>query len=130
MLICFLTFKFSRQQLWGRRPSLRPPHRTSSLRHDPETYDDQIGQCKFWPPRGVSSAEFLGVFVPPTIRDQVWNLKPMNCISIGRKCYCCCAPYRVNPCDAKCTLDPCHNGHAFTTQRILQLREKWLRRSG
>ncbi|KAK0421015.1 hypothetical protein QR680_015023 [Steinernema hermaphroditum] len=96
----------------------------------PETYDDQTGLCKFWPPRGVSSAEFLGAFVPPNIRDQVWNLNPMNCISIGRKCYCCCAPYRVNPCDAKCTLDPCHNGHAYTTQRILQLREKWLKRSG
>ena len=46
--------------------------------------------------------------------------------SIDSKCYCCCAPYTPNPCDAKCTLKPCSRRHAFSSTQIKILRRKWL----
>uniref|UniRef100_A0A1I7XD81 Gamma-aminobutyric acid receptor subunit beta n=1 Tax=Heterorhabditis bacteriophora TaxID=37862 RepID=A0A1I7XD81_HETBA len=91
-----------------------------------QAYDDTTGLCKVWPPRYSTAIEFLGALVPPNIRDQVWSLKPLNCISIEHKCYCCCSPYTPNPCNAQCTLKPCSRRHGFSSAQIKILRRKWL----
>ncbi|KHJ86713.1 hypothetical protein OESDEN_13528 [Oesophagostomum dentatum] len=91
-----------------------------------QAYDESSGVCKVWPPRYTTAVDFLGALVPPNIRDQVWSLKPLNCISIEQKCYCCCAPYHPNPCDAQCTMHPCSRRQAFSSTQIKILRRKWL----
>uniref|UniRef100_A0AC35THE2 Uncharacterized protein n=1 Tax=Rhabditophanes sp. KR3021 TaxID=114890 RepID=A0AC35THE2_9BILA len=91
-------------------------------------FNSETGMCQIWPPRGITSAEFLGAFVPQGIRDQVWGLKPVNCVSIAGNCYCCCAPFFVDPCTAKCTMTPCSKRQSFTKDEIKRLREKYIRR--
>ncbi|VDP51919.1 unnamed protein product [Heligmosomoides polygyrus] len=54
------------------------------------------------------------------------SLKDSHHFSIERKCYCCCAPYLVNPCDAKCTLRPCSRRQSFSSTQVKILRRKWL----
>uniref|UniRef100_A0A0N5ASW1 Uncharacterized protein n=1 Tax=Syphacia muris TaxID=451379 RepID=A0A0N5ASW1_9BILA len=93
-------------------------------------YDEDTGLCSVWPPKFSTPTEFFGPLVPANIRETLWSLKPVNCISIDKKCYCCCSPYKPNPCDATCTLNPCHNGRKFTPEKILVLRQKWLRSIG
>ena len=108
-----------------------------------QAFDEASGMCNVWPPRYSSAVEFLGPLVPQNIRDQVWALKPLNCIrcplsitlknqefSINNRCFCCCAPYKPNPCDAQCTMKPCSRRHAFSSAQIRILRRKWLAKMG
>ncbi|CAJ0941507.1 unnamed protein product, partial [Mesorhabditis belari] len=91
-----------------------------------QAFEPSTGRCHVWPPRYTTAVEFLGALVPEHIRKQVWALRPLNCISIENKCYCCCSPYTPNPCDAQCTLHPCSRRHHFSTAQIKILRRKWL----
>ncbi|VDD85982.1 unnamed protein product [Enterobius vermicularis] len=106
------------------------PTESQACAMTPQAYDSRSGLCHVWPPKFTTAVEFFGPLVPPTVRETLWNLKPVNCINIGKKCYCCCSPYMPNPCDATCTMTPCHSGQSFTTAKILSLRQKWLQSKG
>ncbi|PAV60607.1 hypothetical protein WR25_17993 [Diploscapter pachys] len=87
----------------------------------PQAYDEPSGRCRVWPPRYTTAESFLGAIVPPSIREQVWALKPLNCISIDSKCYCCCEPYTPNPCDARCKMSNGYEPFALQKDDVIKL---------
>uniref|UniRef100_A0A5S6QUJ8 Uncharacterized protein n=1 Tax=Trichuris muris TaxID=70415 RepID=A0A5S6QUJ8_TRIMR len=67
------------------------------------SYDPTSKTCNAWPPKH----EYLPAFTPQPVRTMLNNLKLLNCISVSGRCYCCCTPYKPDPCTAKCVITPC-----------------------
>ncbi|KRY46947.1 Uncharacterized protein T03_12434, partial [Trichinella britovi] len=91
-------------------------------------YDPMTHECNLWPPKENT----FPIRIPLQVQLMFTNIKPFNCIrqiqiitnnyyficlmsnilkfqyfSVSGKCFCCCSPYRPDPCTAKCVIHPC-----------------------
>jgi len=81
-----------------------------------EAYNPQTGVCQVWPP--LRRGDIFPNTVPQDLKQMLYSMQTTNCISVSGKCYCCCAPYKPDPCTAKCTLYPCSPNLVFDANNL------------
>ena len=94
---------------------------------DPEyALDHRTGLCQPWPPLPWHSKWVHQRLPQPRglHKHVTHQLTPFFCMNVAGRCYCCCRPYRPDPCTGRCVYDPPSYEAKLTNQQIYDICEK------